>query len=92
MATATRSRALASIRAEGCPYRSTIIAPSTGSWCAGPRRLPSELIKTVHENESVNIPIGAVRRLENPCKIQLELIEGQTGSYLGEHEDEYQRA
>lgn len=36
------------------------------------------------ENESVYIPIGAVHALENPGKIQLELIEVQSGGYLGE--------
>jgi mannose-1-phosphate guanylyltransferase/mannose-6-phosphate isomerase len=56
----------------------------------------NELVKTVHENESIYIPIGAVHRLENPGKIQLELIEVQTGSYLGEDdiiriEDDYRR-
>ncbi|MBI5321017.1 mannose-1-phosphate guanylyltransferase/mannose-6-phosphate isomerase [Bradyrhizobium sp.] len=56
----------------------------------------NELVKTVHENESVYIPIGAVHRLENPGKIQLELIEVQTGSYFGEDdiiriEDDYRR-
>jgi mannose-1-phosphate guanylyltransferase/mannose-6-phosphate isomerase len=56
----------------------------------------NELVKTVHENESIYIPIGAVHRLENPGKIQLELIEVQTGSYFGEDdiiriEDDYQR-
>ena len=56
----------------------------------------NELVKTVHENESIYIPIGAVHRLENPGKISLELIEVQTGSYLGEDdiiriEDDYQR-
>src|SRR5579859_8050503 len=54
-------------------------------------------VKTVHENESVYIPIGAVHRLENPGKIMLELIEVQTGSYLGEDdiiriEDDYRRS
>jgi mannose-1-phosphate guanylyltransferase / mannose-6-phosphate isomerase len=49
------------------------------------------------ENESIYIPIGSVHRLENPGKIQLELIEVQTGSYLGEDdiiriEDDYQRS
>lgn len=39
---------------------------------------------TVHENQSVYVPQGAVHRLENPGKIDLELIEVQTGSYLGE--------
>ena len=57
----------------------------------------NEDIKTVHENESIYIPIGAVHRLENPGKISLELIEVQTGSYLGEDdiiriEDDYQRS
>jgi len=56
----------------------------------------NETIKTVHENESVYIPMGAVHRLENPGKIVLELIEVQTGSYLGEDdiiriEDDYRR-
>lgn len=36
------------------------------------------------ENESVYIPIGAVHALENPGKIALELIEVQSGGYLGE--------
>jgi mannose-1-phosphate guanylyltransferase/mannose-6-phosphate isomerase len=57
----------------------------------------NELVKTVHENESIYIPIGAVHRLENPGKILLELIEVQTGSYLGEDdiiriEDDYRRS
>lgn len=36
------------------------------------------------EDESTYIPIGVNHRLENPGKITLELIEVQTGSYLGE--------
>lgn len=36
------------------------------------------------ENQSTYIPIGATHRLENPGKIPLELIEVQSGSYLGE--------
>ena len=57
----------------------------------------NELVKTVHENESIYIPIGATHRMENPGKIPLELIEVQTGSYLGEDdiiriEDDYQRS
>ena len=53
-------------------------------------------IKSVHENESIYIPIGAVHRLANQGKIPLELIEVQTGSYLGEDdivriEDVYKR-
>jgi mannose-1-phosphate guanylyltransferase / mannose-6-phosphate isomerase len=53
--------------------------------------------KIVHENESTYIPIGAKHRLENPGKIDLELIEVQTGSYLGEDDivridDDYRRS
>jgi mannose-1-phosphate guanylyltransferase / mannose-6-phosphate isomerase len=57
----------------------------------------NEAVRIVHENESIYIPIGAVHRLENPGKILLELIEVQTGSYLGEDdiiriEDDYRRS
>jgi mannose-1-phosphate guanylyltransferase / mannose-6-phosphate isomerase len=53
-------------------------------------------VKTVHENGSTYIPIGAKHRLENPGKIDLELIEVQSGSYLGEDDivrfdDDYRR-
>ena len=43
-----------------------------------------ETVKMLTENQSVYIPLGAVHRLSNPGKITLELIEVQTGSYLGE--------
>ena len=36
------------------------------------------------ENQSTYIPTGAIHRLENPGKVPLEIIEIQTGSYLGE--------
>jgi mannose-1-phosphate guanylyltransferase len=36
------------------------------------------------ENESTFIPIGVIHSLENPGKVALELIEVQSGSYLGE--------
>ena len=39
---------------------------------------------TISENESTYIPVGEKHRLENPGKIDLELIEIQTGAYLGE--------
>ncbi|WED26885.1 mannose-1-phosphate guanylyltransferase/mannose-6-phosphate isomerase [Vibrio sp. DW001] len=50
----------------------------------------------VTENESIYIPLGTVHALENPGKIPLEMIEVQTGSYLGEDdivrfEDRYGR-
>ncbi|MFB2606647.1 cupin domain-containing protein, partial [Rhizobium phaseoli] len=43
-----------------------------------------ENVRMLRENESVYIPLGEVYRLANPGKIVLELIEVQTGSYLGE--------
>ncbi|KQR85498.1 hypothetical protein ASG35_27325 [Burkholderia sp. Leaf177] len=36
------------------------------------------------ENESIYIPIGVQHRLENPGKMPLEIIEVQSGTYLGE--------
>lgn len=36
------------------------------------------------ENQSTFIPLGVVHRLENPGKVELEIIEVQSGSYLGE--------
>ena len=36
------------------------------------------------ENESTNVPVGTKHRLENPGAIPLEIIEVQSGSYLGE--------
>jgi len=49
------------------------------------------------ENQSIYIPLGEVHALENPGKIPLELIEVQSGSYLGEDdivrfEDRYGRS
>ena len=38
----------------------------------------------VHENQSVYIPVGAEHRLVNPGKVMLDLIEVQSGGYLGE--------
>ena len=42
----------------------------------------------LHENESVYLPPLAVHRLANPGKIPLNLIEVQSGSYLGEDDIE----
>ena len=38
----------------------------------------------VSENESTYIPVGTRHRLENPGKVPLEIIEVQSGAYLGE--------
>lgn len=55
-----------------------------------------EQIMLLSENQSTYIPIGTTHRLENPGKIPLELIEVQSGAYLGEDdivrfEDHYGR-
>jgi mannose-1-phosphate guanylyltransferase / mannose-6-phosphate isomerase len=48
------------------------------------------------ENQSTYIPLGEVHRLSNPGNIELEIIEVQSGGYLGEDdiirfEDHYGR-
>ncbi len=53
-------------------------------------------VQLVQANESVYIPLGAIHRMENPGDTPMELIEVQTGSYLGEddiirYEDVYAR-
>ena len=55
-----------------------------------------EATTLMSENQSAYIPIGAVHALENPGKVPLEMIEVQSGSYLGEDdivrfEDRYGR-
>lgn len=54
-------------------------------------------VMLLSENESTYIPLGHVHRLANPGKVPLEIIEVQSGSYLGEDdivrfEDTYGRA
>ncbi|MBY8918137.1 mannose-1-phosphate guanylyltransferase/mannose-6-phosphate isomerase [Nitratireductor sp. L1-7-SE] len=60
------------------------------------RVLKGEESITLTENQSTYIPLGEIHALENPGKIPLELIEVQSGSYLGEDdiirlEDRYGR-
>lgn len=55
-----------------------------------------EKVYLLTENQSTYIPVGETHRLENPGTIDLELIEVQSGAYLGEDdivrfEDIYQR-
>jgi mannose-1-phosphate guanylyltransferase/mannose-6-phosphate isomerase len=54
-------------------------------------------VLTLTENQSTYIPLGEVHRLANPGSIPLEIIEVQSGSYLGEddivrYEDTYGRS
>ena len=53
-------------------------------------------VKMVTENQSVFIPLGAIHRMENPGKVDLHIVEVQTGAYLEEddiirYEDVYAR-
>lgn len=55
-----------------------------------------EEVTLLSENQSTYIPVGAKHRLENPGTIPLEIIEVQSGGYLGEDdivrfEDNYNR-
>jgi mannose-1-phosphate guanylyltransferase/mannose-6-phosphate isomerase len=40
--------------------------------------------RLLHENESIYVPIGAEHRLDNPARVDLELIEVETGLCLGD--------
>ena len=56
-----------------------------------------EKVILLTENQSTYIPLGQTHRLANPGKVPLEIIEVQSGSYLGEDdivrfEDTYGRA
>ena len=64
--------------------------------CGTAKVVNGEETQILTENESAYIPIGTIHSLENPGKIPLEIIEVQSGSYLGEDDivrlsDEYGR-
>jgi mannose-1-phosphate guanylyltransferase/mannose-6-phosphate isomerase len=53
-------------------------------------------VSLLSENESTYIPVGKTHRLRNPGRVPLEIIEIQSGSYLGEDDivrfdDQYDR-
>ncbi|MFT2112627.1 mannose-1-phosphate guanylyltransferase/mannose-6-phosphate isomerase [Marinomonas sp. 2405UD68-3] len=58
-----------------------VVSGTANVYCNGEKKL-------LTENQSVYIPIGAIHSLENPGKIPLEVIEVQSGSYLGEDDIE----
>jgi mannose-1-phosphate guanylyltransferase/mannose-6-phosphate isomerase len=65
--------------------------------CGTARVTKGEQVQLLTENQSIFINVGELHRLENPGKVPLQLIEVQTGTYLGEDdivrvEDVYQRA
>lgn len=43
-----------------------------------------ERVLELYENQSLDVPVGMVHRIENHGKVDLHLIEVQTGTYLGE--------
>lgn len=55
-----------------------IVVKGTAEVTCGPKTF------LLSENQSTYIPIGEVHRLHNPGKLELEMIEVQSGSYLGE--------
>jgi mannose-1-phosphate guanylyltransferase / mannose-6-phosphate isomerase len=55
-----------------------IVVSGTAEVTCGERKL------LLTENQSTYIPLGEVHRLANPGKVPLEIIEVQSGSYLGE--------
>ena len=64
--------------------------------CGTARVTRGEEVFLLSENQSTYIPIGAKHRLENPGAIPLEIVEVQSGAYLGEDdivrfEDVYNR-
>ena len=67
-----------------------IVVTGTAEVTCGERKI------LLTENQSTYIPLGEVHRLANPGKVDLEIIEVQSGSYLGEddivrYEDTYGR-
>jgi len=55
-----------------------VVVKGTALVCRGEEQV------LISENQSTFIPLGVVHRLENPGVIPLEMIEVQSGSYLGE--------
>lgn len=52
--------------------------------CGTARVTRGDEVFLISENQSTYIPIGTTHRLENPGRVPLEMIEVQSGSYLGE--------
>ena len=77
--------------------RSSTRSPPTTATSSGTARVTcGEQVQLLTENQSIYIPLGEKHALENPGKVPLELIEVQSGSYLGEDdivrfEDRYGR-
>lgn len=56
-----------------------------------------DVVRLLTENQSVCTPLGSRHRLENPGKVDFEVIEVQSGGYLGEDDivrfnDQYGRS
>ena len=95
-APAIKSSASSSRPAIGFRCNGISIAPSIGSSSRAPPRRRAASRSRSSRERAIFLPIGVIHRLANPGKINLELIEVQTGSYLGEDdivriEDVYNR-
>jgi len=55
-----------------------VVVAGSGRFTIGPN------VKDIFENQSVDIPVGIAHQMENHGKVDLHLIEVQTGPYLGE--------
>ena len=65
-----------------------VIAPSA-DWLRGIRRITrDDEVFDLRTNQSTYIPLGAKHRIENPGSETLQIIEVQTGEYLGEDDIE----
>ena len=89
--------ALRLILEPSCRYRCIIIGLSIGLFVKGTAEVRcGDEVKLLSENESTYIPLGELHQLYNPGKVPLEIIEVQSGTYLGEDdivrfEDQYGR-
>lgn len=98
MAIASRSSASNSNPRPASACKSTTTGQSTGSWSKGTAEVTcGEKTILLTENQSTYNPLGETHRLANPGTIPLEIIEVQSGSYLGEddivrYEDNYGRS
>ena len=86
---AMKAKGLPATKAEGLPIAMYVAGGAAQLFYTGAR--VSEDIDAsfsrrilLPDNQSTYIPIGVKHRLENPGKTDLEIIEVQTGGYLGE--------
>ena len=75
---------LLSNRVLPCHRKCITPVQNIGLWYEARHRLRGNRSYLVSENEFTFIPLGTRHRLENPGCVPFEIIEVQSGSYLGE--------